>query len=295
VKVFGAFPDRCTGGVGMAQTATLVLGWLVLVSAVGALRPEEVHGQLRPLPPMEWELFEDSTVATARMGAGMLHDQRASLAGTQGRLLELGDFALAIRSGRMAVEVAGTVLRLFDDEETFATPFGGAREGTGERRRDAGDFRVSTMVLLTPPDQPASALLRFGVRLPTTDNEVGLERDRTDFFALLGGRLQRNGYSLAGEAGVGINGTHDAQMEQSDVLMYSAVAAYRWGSFAPRASLVGHMDGMNGWTIRGNEELSEVRLGARWGRQVWIETDLVHGLQPFSPRIGILVSGGITY
>jgi hypothetical protein len=257
--------------------------------------PALAEGQLRPLHPVDWDLFDGGYVATARMGAAVLVDQRASLAGTQGRLFELGDFALAVRSGRIAVEVAGAVLRLFEDEETFASPWGGARESTGARRRDAGDFRVSTMVLLTPPGQPASALLRFGTRLPTTDNEVGLERDRTDFFALLGGRLRARGFMLAGEAGVGINGTHDAQLEQSDVLMYSATASYTRGFVSPRVALVGHFDGMSGLTIRGNEELAELRVGARVGREVWAEAELVYGLQPFSPRSGILLFAGIAH
>lgn len=261
---------------------------LLLTTATGA------GAQLRPLPPLEWTLFDSGRVATARLGGEMLLDQRASLAGTQGRLLELGEFALGVRSGRMAVEVAGTILRLFDDESVFAEPYGGALTESGPRRRDAGDFRVSTMVLLTPPENESAVVLRFGTRLPTTDNEVGLERDRTDFFALLGGRMKRGGMWLGGEAGVGINGTHDPNLEQSDVLMYSVTAAYQTGWFAPRVSLVGHMDGMTGWALRGNEELAEIRLGARVGREVWAQVETVHGLLPFSPRLGVVAFIGLS-
>lgn len=275
----------------MLWTATL--SRLVGAACILLVAAGPAGAQLRPMHPMNWQLFEGDNVVTARMGAGVLLDQRASLAGTQGRLLELGDFSLGLRSGRMALVVGGTILRLFDDREVFAEPFGGARPSTGERRRDAGDFRVSTLVALTPPDGDAAAVLRFGTRLPTTDNEVGLERDRTDFFALLAGRLRRGPYLLAGEAGVGINGTHDRRMEQSDVLMYSATAAYRGGWLSPRVTLVGHMDGMAGLTIRGNEELSELRIGARAGQEVWLEAELVYGLQPFSPRTGLLVFVGL--
>lgn len=249
--------------------------------------------QLRPLPPMDWDLFDGARVMTGSVGGSVLLDQRASLAGTQGRLMEIGEFALGVRTGRVAVQVAGTVLRLFDEEERFADPYGGPSVGDGGRRRDAGDFRVSTIVLLTPPGSAASAVIRFGTRLPTTDNEVGLERDRTDFFALLGGRLEARGYMLAGEAGVGINGTHDPQLEQSDVLMYSATAARTGWLVSPRVSVVGHFDGMSGLTIRGNEELAELRLGARAGREVWVQAEVVYGMQPFSPRTGLLVSAGI--
>lgn len=254
--------------------------------------PLPAGAQLRPLPPPEWELLDEGRVSVGRVGGALLMDQRASLAGTQGRLLELGDFSLSVRTGRTVIEVAGTALRLFDDEETFTSPFGGARESNGERRRDVGDFRVSTLLLLTDPERPAAAVLRFGTRLPTTDNEVGLERDRTDFFALLGGRFDGGDYLLGAEAGVGINGTHDPVLDQSDVLMYSASAAYTRWLVSPRMALVGHFDGMSGLNVRGNEELAELRVGARVGRRWWAEAEVVYGLQPFSPRTGLLVHAG---
>lgn len=250
--------------------------------------------QLRPLGPVDWEVFDGATLVAASIGGGILHDQRASLAGTEGRLVEIGNFSVAVRSGRIAIEAAGTMLWLFDDRSTFADPWGGALPPVGERRRDVGDFRVSTLVLLTKPERPSGLLLRFGTRLPTTDNEVGLERDRTDFFALLGGRLRLDRVELAGEAGVGINGTHDARLEQSDVLMYTAKAAYHGGLITPSVALVGHLDGMAGLAIRGNEELAEVRMGARVGRRIWGEAQVVRGFQPFSPSNGFVVSAGFT-
>jgi hypothetical protein len=256
--------------------------------------PSRMEAQLRPLPPVDWTLFEGTRVATGHVGLGVLLDQRASLAGTEGRLLELGDFHLGVRDGRVAVEVGGTMLRVLDEQSSFAEPFGGAREGTQGARRDAGDFRVSTLVLLTPRGADAAALLRFGTRLPTTDNEVGLDRDRTDFFALLAGRLRLARLWVGGEAGVGINGTHDQRLEQSDVLAYGVSAGYRGDRVAPRIALVGHMDGMRGRTIRGNEELAEVRAGVRIGRGVWGEIEGVYGLQPFSPRTGLYLRIGST-
>ena len=264
---------------------------LVLAGILAGM-PVPSEAQLRPLPPVDWTLFDGTRVATGHVGMGMLLNQRASLAGTEGRLLEVGDFLLGVREGRVAVEVGGTMVRVLDEQTAFAEPFGGARPGTQAPRRDAGDFRVSTLVLLTPRDADAAAMLRFGTRLPTTDNEVGLDRDRTDFFALLAGRLRRGRLWVRTEAGVGINGTHDERLEQSDVLMYGFSTGYRGGWIAPRVSLVGHMDGMRGRTIRGNEELAEVRAGVRIGRTFWGEIEGVYGLQPFSPRTGVYLRIG---
>lgn len=268
------------------RVPALALAWLL-----GAV-PAAAEAQLRPLPPVDWSLFDGAQSATGHLGMGVMFDQRASLAGTEGRLLEVGDFLLGLRDGKVAIEVGGTMLRLLDHQTAFAEPFGGAREGTQATRRDAGDFRVSTLVLLTPRGADAAAMLRFGTRLPTTDNEVGLDRDRTDFFALLAGRLRRGRLWVGAEAGVGINGTHDQRLEQSDVLMYGFSTGYRGRWITPRVSLVGHMDGMRGRTIRGNEELAEVRVGARIGGSVWGEIEGVHGLQPFSPRTGLYLRIG---
>ena len=269
--------------------------WSALAALLLVMPEGTASAQLRPLPPMDWGIFDDGRLITARAGGGVLRDQRASLAGTEGRLVEVGNFTIAARSGRIAVEAAGTMLRLFDDQSTFADPWGGPPPATGERRRDAGDMRISTLVLLTQPDRPMTAMLRFGTRLPTTDNEVGLERDRTDFFALVGGRLRVEGYELAGEAGVGINGTHDMRLEQSDVLIYSATAAYSWGAITPRITLLGHLDGMAGMAIRGNEELSELRFGLRAGRRIWASGEAIWGLQPFSPSSGVSISAGLSH
>ena len=276
------------------MTVRAKLSRSILLGCLGLCAAAPAEAQLRPLPPVDWTLFEGDREVSGHLGGGVFYDQRASLAGKEGTLRELGEFALGVRSGRVAIEVGGTVLRLFDDERTFAAPFGGAQDQAGPHRRDAGDFRVATLVRLTPEGENGIALLRFGTRLPTTDNEVGLERDRTDFFALLARRYRHGDAWVSGEAGVGINGTHDSQLEQSDVLVYSVATGYRMGWFAPRVALVGHMDGMRGLSIRGNEELAELRAGARMGRGVWAEVEAVHGLQPFSPRAGFLLRLGIT-
>lgn len=263
----------------------------VLACGIGA--PGAAAAQLRPLSPATWEIFDAPTVVSARLGAGVLHDQRASLAGTEGRLLELGEFTVAWRSGRVALEAAGTLLRILDERSTFAPPYGGARPVEGGRRRDTGDYRISTLLLLTPPDRPAAAMLRFGTRLPTTDNRVGLERDQTDFFALVGGRVQSSLARATGEVGVGINGTRETGYEQSDVLAYALTAALRRGPVVPTLAVAGHFDGRPGRSTRGNEELAEVRIGVRTGGRLRAEAELVRGLLPFSPGYGLLLRGAL--
>lgn len=254
----------------------------------------EAHAQLRPLDPLTWSVFAEDRTLIAQVGAAVYDGQRASLAGVEGRLAELGEFSVAWRTGRVVLEAAGTILREFEDDVIFAEPTGDARPPAGQRRTDAGDYRVMTTVRLTSADAPVLAVLRFGSRLPTTDNRVGLERDQTDFFALLGARVTRGALALGVEAGVGIHGTRQQRYEQSDVLLYALAAEYRFGSLTPSIVLVGQDDARSDWAIRGNEDLRELRLGLRVGDRRWLAFTAVRGLTDFSPHAGLRVTAGLT-
>jgi hypothetical protein len=247
--------------------------------------------QLRPLEPFLWDAFFDTPVhVTAR--AAWLDEQRASLAGTVGRLIELGEVRALVRTGAVVLEFAGTPQRLFADERVFAPPAGGATSpGVDGERHDAGDYRVGTAVRLTRASERGLAALRFGARLPTTDNRVGLDRDQTDFFALLGGQYRRSGLRVSAEFGVGINGTRSESFEQSDVLLYAATFEYAGNLLSPRLTVVGQ-DDLSTRMLRGNEDLAELRAGVRAGRKRWLETGLVYGLRTFSPEIGVWLGGG---
>lgn len=253
-------------------------------------------GQLRPLEPLASGAFTtgaDAPAISVRLGGGRFTGQRASLAGTEGDLIELGNVTVMWRTGRVAIEAGGTALRLFDDRVRLMEPAPTVDPRAGPDRRDVGDFRVATSVRVTPRAWRPVGFVRFGTRLPTTDDRVGLDRDRTDFFSTLGVHWVSKGWSLFGEAGLGIHGTHHPRLEQSDVLIYTAGAEYDFGGFAPRVALLGHADGMPG-AIRGNEELSELRVGGRAGDRVWLSAYWVRGLAGYSPAGGVLIAAGWT-
>ena len=130
-------------------------------------------------------MFSPTTRATFRVGGSLLQHQRASLAGTEGRLMEIGDLSATLRTGRVAIEVAGTAARVFDDRARWADTAGGAQLRFG-RRVDSGDLTVSTAVRLNPATWPALVVLRFGSRLPTSRHDKGLDREETDFLGTLG-------------------------------------------------------------------------------------------------------------
>ncbi|HEX5869096.1 MAG TPA: hypothetical protein VFY65_01705 [Longimicrobium sp.] len=269
---------------------TLFLAACAVVACAPAAR-----AQLRPLEPLEWRMFDGGRAVSAQVGAGWLRDQRASLAGTEGTLVEAGNFRAFWRTGRVVLEAGGTVRRVFEEESSFAPPEPDVRGDDDGTRRDAGDYRVLTTVRLTSERAPVAAALRFGARLPTTDNTVGLDRDATDFFATLGGRTARGRVAVQGEAGVGIFGTREREFEQDDLLIYALRAEYAAGAIRPMLTILGQQVGTGHSEIRGNESLGEVRLGVRAGGRRWLLAEVVKGYTDFSPGFGVLVSAGMDW
>lgn len=254
--------------------------------------PAAAHAQLRPLDPFEWRMFDDGRTVSAQAGGGWMRGQRASLAGTEGTLVEAGNWRAFWRTGRVVLEGGGTVQRFFDERSRFADPEPDVKPAEDGKRRDAGDYRILTAVRLTNEGAPVAAVLRFGTRLPTTDNQVGLDRDATDFMATIGGRALRGPLSLQAEAGVGIFGTRRQRFEQDDLLVYSVRAGYAAGPVQPMLTVVGQQVGRTHREIRGNESLGELRAGVRAGRRRWLVAEAVIGYTPFSPEWGVLVSAG---
>ncbi|HEX6940824.1 MAG TPA: hypothetical protein VF158_15515 [Longimicrobiales bacterium] len=271
----------------------IVLVWLLGWCAAFHATPE-LAAQIRPLEPLSPGVGRCERCVEVAVGVAAYGGQRASLVGAEGRLVELGYVHLVWRLDRVAFEAAGTAWRLFDARRRFADPVGVVADAGARRRADVGDFRVATIVTMVESGG-ASVVLRFGTRLPTTDDGVGLERDRTDFFALVGGRLVRGRLAVTAESGLGIQGTREAAYDQVDVWLYSAAVEYQWGVLTPELALVGQADGLSGPAIRGNENLGELRAGLRVGRRRWVRATVVRGLAPFSPRVGVEATVGVVF
>jgi hypothetical protein len=179
----------------------------------------------------------------------------------------------------------------FIDEDIERQPVQPARAANGRPRQDAGRAIASTLLRISPAHWPADLVVRFGATIPTTSDESGLERDRTDFFALLGARYRRGPLTLTMENGVGINGTVLPDYPQSDVWAYTFTASYDAGALTPVAEVVGHQDGTS-LVVRGNEDQRELRLGFDVGNEWWLRVRYVHGLSTFAAAHGLRLSVG---
>lgn len=255
--------------------------------------PVTARAQLRPLEPIPWRVFEGANFVSVEAGASRLFDQRASLAGTSGTLTEIPNFILAWRTGRVAIEAAGTGQRIYREDSRFAAAYPDVDPAPDGKRHDSGDYRISTAIRITPDGYPATGVVRFGTRLPTTDNTTGLDRDATDFFATVGASGNRGILHVSGEGGLGIHGTREPRFEQDDLFLYALRAELKLGSLIPGAAVLGQQHGYAHSAIRGVENLSEARLGLRIGDKRWVRIEGVKGLTTFSPSGGILVTAGL--
>jgi surfeit locus 1 family protein len=284
-----------------------VIGWFALVLRGRPIRtvatvavpvialivtPATGAAQLRPLEPLEWRVFDDNVYLIAGAGIGVLRDQPATLAGTRGTLVEIGNYSLTFRSARIAIQLGGTALWHLTEHDTLGAPADVVEPSDG-KRQDAGAAFASTAIRFSPDRWPVDLVLRFGATVPTTSDESGLDRDRTDFFALFGARYRRGRLSLMAENGVGINGTILPDLPQSDVWTYAFGAAYGARSVRLAADFVGRQDG-HAYVIRGNEDIRELRAGFDLGRAYWLRIRYVRGFDDdASPAHGLRVTGGI--
>jgi hypothetical protein len=190
------------------------------------------------------------------------------------------------------LEAAGTAQRFFHENSRFATPYPDVRPGDDADRHDSGDYRISTAVSLTPSGWPFQGGVRFGTRLPTTDNETGLDRDAVDFFKLLGGSGAAGSFVITGEAGLGIHTTREERFEQDDLLLYG-LRMETLRALGPFIEIVGQKHGPSHREIRGVEDLGEIRVGLRAGKERWIRVEAVKGFEAFSPSTGLIVTAGL--
>ena len=274
---------------GRRQTAAAAFAMLAL-----GLAPKRADAQLRPLDGLEWRVFDNGIVMVGAAGMGVLWDIPAPLTGASGRLVEAGNYSVALRSGRIAIEASGTALWHFKEMRRTSTAANGVEPATDGARRDAGVATVATAFRASLPGWTTDLVLRFGASIPTTSDESGLDRDRTDFFATVGLRYPRGNFSFWMENGIGINGTTSPEYPQSDVWTFSFGTAYAMGPLRPSASLVGRQDG-HSWIVRGNEDQHELRLGVDVGSARWLSVQYIRGLSEFSPQHGLRLNVGTAF
>ena len=269
--------------------------WVALVALLA--RPTAVDAQLRPLEPIDWQGFEEER-GSVSVGGTLLSGQRAAFLGTEGRLLEVGAMELTFRVDRLLLHVVASPYRRFTASDRFADPAVGVEPGEGARI-DAGSVVATTTVPLGGPGARDAGrqhfALRFGMRLPTSNDVVGLERDETDVFATVGTRRVVGAWDLAAELGFGVFGVRSPDGGQTDPVLYAASVRRTGAVVRPYAEWTGHHDTRSVGAPRGNENLSEVRLGLEVGTRWWLDAHAIAGISTFSPDVGARLRVGVRF
>lgn len=282
-------------GLRLAPGLALVLALLSPVALSPASPP-----QLRPVEPIDWTGFEEER-GSMSIGAMVLGGQRAALLGTEGRLVELGTLEFAVRVDRLLIHVRASPYRRFVQsarfDDRFAEPAVGVERADGTRV-DAGTVLVSTTLPLGRSGARDTGrqqfVVRFGMRLPTTDDVIGIERDETDVFLSVGTRRVVDAWDLAAEVGVAIFGRATGE-GQTDPILYGASIRRTGAAIRPYAEWIGHHDTRRGGAPRGNENLGEVRIGLRTGDRWWLDAHAIVGVAEFSPDVGGRVRLGVRF
>jgi len=267
--------------------------WRACALPVLLVAPRPASAQLRPLDPMDWRAFDPGTRVLAQLGGGIFFHQRASIGQIAGRLVEAPGAILSWTTGdagRVALRAVIHPLRVFRVDSQFGVPLPHTTQ-LASPIVDAGDNALETVLRLTPARATAGSLLalRWGVRLSTHNERKGMDRHKTDFYATLGGRLVRGDLTLAGEGGLGVYGTQAPGHDKALPVLYDAGARWRLGAFEPSLTLVGQAAPT---PIRGNEDLSELRAGLRFGHARFLEMTVIRGLAAYGPHWGLALAVG---
>lgn len=275
--------------MGSMRVARRACGWTAVLVLVGW--PCPAPGQLRPLSPVDWHSV-DARHGSAYLGMSAFTGQPASLIGQEGRLIQLGMLGASYRSGRVMLSLDGSVLRLFVPSERFAEPSPVVEGVVEDRRTDSGDYVINTHVLFTSDQSDTDALIRFGVRLPTTNAGIGLERDQTDFFATAAARHAFERFYLDGEFGFGIHGVAGPLHNQTDPVLFGLGAGYGWDRVETSVRMGGQYDTRANGPPRGNEHLAELTWGLRSTGATWAVLEVARGVARFSPSWGATIRVG---
>jgi len=224
--------------------------------------------QNRPLQTSDAEILPPGTMR-AEVGFDFLQDVNFPLSGLSGDLTSLGVIGVRMGVGKMVeVQLEGAVQNFLDVKKQGAS-FVPVLELTGPRStHDTGDFSLSTKIrIFGDRGRWPSLAMRFGFRMPNSNQARGVGTNSTDVFALFILQKHFGKLNLFGNAGVAILQSPNAKFSQNDVLLYGGAFAY---PLHRRLNVVGEAAGRySSRKITTGLIGTESRSQARFGFQVF--------------------------
>ncbi len=197
-----------------SRAATLPAA-LVSLAAL-AVQPGPATTQERPFTtPRPWTLAPGAV--RVETGARLAFKSEIPLSGLTGDLLELRATAgVGIAAGvEGRIEGAGWQ-RMEVESRDPSAPFADKLDVDDSSTGDVTDVTLAARLRLAGADEPLTAALQLGVRLPNAGNESGLGRDVTDALASLLAGCRSGPLRVAAEAGFAILGSPTRRASQND-------------------------------------------------------------------------------
>jgi hypothetical protein len=249
---------------------------------------------LSPLPAQQRPLQTDdpSTLASGKariqLGFEYLQNRTFTLSGIEGDLTRLGVIGLFIGAGpRVEFQVTGSLLNALNIHRRFPAYDTPKLSFQGDSTTSVGDFTLATKFALFDEGHAMPAMaFRFGVELPNAGNEKGLGNDQTNFYAnILMGKTYGRWRTIA-NLGLAILGNPTTVSSQKDQFTYGGAISY---DVNKRWTLLGEINGRQGPSGPGTDELAQLRIGARihTGNLRW-DFAGVSGLRQGDPDSGVM-------
>ncbi len=227
----------------------------------------------------------------AEFGLEFLQRQRYSLSGLEGDLTRLGVTSVHIGVGELAeFQISGVVQDFLTVSRRSAAVL--PPNFAGNATSDVGDFVLATKLRLFTEKERRPALgFKFSVQLPNASNESGLGTDETNFYASLLLAKHLGQFHVLGNIGLAILGSPVTPNSQTDLMTYGLAVIV---PIHQKVNLLGEIHGRQGAERLGNENQSQVRLGAQIlaGGLRW-DLAAIAGLKRLDADTGLAV--GVTY
>jgi hypothetical protein len=211
----------------------------------------------RPLVTEVWDCLEPGQLRV-EFGAEYLETPSVAYRFPEGSLLRAPVLGFTVGAAeRVELQAEGVLHEWADPEE-------------GDEVDDYGDFFLWMKWAFFKAKRAPSLGLRWGVKLPNSDDRTGLGKDRTDFFAHFIATKHFRRVSLHANAGLGILERVEGEAAQDDVILYGAAAVFGLdgkGRWFLSAEAAGH-SGTGETPPNGTGRLALERRAKKWSADI---------------------------
>src|SRR5262245_39328176 len=277
-------------------TYSRLLRLLFSLLVITTITSVTVAAQQRPLITEDVEIVKPGSIRF-ELGFDFLQDRDFTLSGLNGDQSRIGVISLTFGlAPNVEFETGGVIQNYLSINRQYrasAVPL--IISQTANSTNDFGDIYLATKIKLRNETERAPGLgFRFGVELPSSNQQRGIGLNQTNFFATAIASKHFGRLGVSSNLGLGILTAPVNAFTQNDVLLYGLSATYKFNN---RVAMVSEINGR--YSTRRNPPLGTesdgiARIGARIrSGGVLFDVSGIRGINRISPSSG--VSFGVSY